>query len=58
MTLFTEGRLQAYERMMRQTGKDRGRKHDSGNQEIKHGQNKNGGKQVMKGGGRHGSHQS
>lgn len=45
MTLFTEGRLQAYERMMRQTGKDRGRKHDSGNQ-------------VMKGGGRHGSHQS
>lgn len=29
MTMFTEGRLQAYERMMRQTYMSRGRNHGS-----------------------------
>lgn len=58
MTMFTEGRLQAYERMMRQTYMSRGRDHGSKNQSVNRNQNKNNGKQVVKGGVRHGSHQS
>lgn len=35
MTMFTEGRLQAYERMMHQTYMSRGRDHGSKNQKVK-----------------------
>ena len=58
MTMFTEGRLQAYERMMRQTYMSRGRDHGSKNQSVNRNQNKNNCKQVVKGGVRHGSNQS
>ena len=58
MTMFTEGRLQAYERMMRQTYMSRGRDHGTKNQTVNRNQNKNNSKQVVKGGGRHGCHQS
>ena len=58
MTMFTEGHLQAYERMMRQTYMSRGRDHGSKNQSVNRNQNKNNGKQVVKGGVRHGSNQS
>lgn len=58
MTMFTEGRLQAYERMMQQTYMSHSRERDSKNQGVNRGQNKSNGKQVVKGGVRHGSHQS
>lgn len=58
MTMFTEGRLQAYERMMRQTYMSCGRDHGSKNQSVNRNQNKNNGKQVVKGGVRHGSNKS
>lgn len=57
MTMFTEGRLQAYERMMRQTYMSRSRDHGSKNQVTNRNQNKNNSKQVVKGGVRHGSNQ-
>lgn len=58
MTMFTEGRLQAYERMMSQTYMSRGRDHGSRNQNVNRNQNKNNSKQVVKGGVRRGSYQS
>lgn len=58
MTMFTEGRLQAYERMMRQTYMSRGRNHSSKNQNVNRNQSKNNSKQVVKGGVRRGSYQS
>ena len=56
MTMFTEGRLQAYERMMQQTYMSHER--DFKNQGMSRGQNKSRGKQVVKGGVRHGSNKS
>ena len=56
--MFTEGRLQAYERMMRQTYMSRGRDHGSRNQNVNRNQSKNNSKQVVKGGVRRGSYQS
>jgi len=58
MTMFTEGRLQAYERMMQQTYMSHSRECDSKNQGMSRGQNKSNGKQVVKGGVRHGSNKS
>ena len=58
MTKFTEGRLQAYERMMRQTYMSRGRDHGTKNQNVNRNQSKNNSKQVVKGGVRRGSYQS
>ena len=58
MTMFTEGRLQAYESMMRQTYMSRGRNHSSKNQNVNRNQSKNNSKQVVKGGVRRGSYQS
>lgn len=58
MTMFTEGRLQAYERMMHQTYMSRGRDHASKNQNANRDQSKNNSKQVVKGGVRRGSYQS
>ena len=56
--MFTEGRLQAYERMMRQTYMSRSRDHSSKNQNVNRNQSKNNSKQVVKGGVRRGSYQS
>ena len=58
MTMFTEGRLQTYERMMQQTYMSHSRERDSKNQGVNRGQNKSNGKQVVKGGVRRGSYQS
>ena len=58
MTMFTEGRLQAYEHMMRQTYMSRGRDHGTKNQNVNRNQSKNNSKQVVKGGVRRGSYQS
>lgn len=60
MTMFTEGRLQAYERMTHQTYMSRGRDHDHGskNQNVNRDQSKNNSKQLVKGGVRRGSYQS
>ena len=58
MTMFTEGRLQAYERMMHQTYMSRGRDHGSKNQNVNRDQSKNNSKQLVKGGVRHGSNKS
>ena len=40
MTMFTEGRLQAYERMMQQTYMSHSRERDSKNHGMSRGQNK------------------
>ena len=58
MTMFTEGRLQAYERMMQQTNMSHSRERDSKPHGMSRGQNKSSGKQVVKGGVRRGSYQS
>ena len=58
MTMFTEGRLQSYERMMQQTYMSHSRERDFKNQGMSRGQNKSRGKQVVKGGVRHGSNKS
>ena len=58
MTMFTEGRLQAYGRMMHQTYMSRGRDHGSKNQNVNRDQSKNNSKQLVKGGVRRGSYQS
>lgn len=58
MTMFTEGRLQAYERVMQQTYMNHSCERDSKNQGMSRGQNKSSGKQVVKGGVRYGSNKS
>ena len=58
MTMFTEGRLQAYERMMQQTYMSHSRERDAKNQGMSRVQNKSSGKQGVKGGVRHGSNKS
>ena len=56
--MFTEGRLQSYERMMQQTCMNQSRGRDSGNHVSGKGKTTNNGNPVMKGGVRHGSHKS
>ena len=58
MTMFTEGRLQAYERMMQQTYMSHSCERDSKNHGMSRGKNKSSGMQVVKGGVRHGSNKS
>lgn len=58
MTMFTEGRLQAYERMMQQTYMNHSRESGSEKKAAKPGNQKMNKKSVVKGGERRGCYQS